>query len=47
MERTQIMNTGAIRTALKRIITKRLIYEYGGEYRFTNPFFREWLLLKM
>ncbi len=47
MERTQIMNTGTIRAALKRLIVKRLIYEYGGEYRFTNPFFREWLLLKM
>ena len=47
MDRVRTTSTGIIRASLKRLIDKRLIYEYGGEYRFTNPFFREWILLKM
>ena len=47
MERVRTTSTGIIRASLKRLVDKRLIYEYGGEYRFTNPFFREWILLKM
>ena len=47
MERVRTNSTGVIQTSIKRLVAKRLIYEYGGVYRFTNPFFREWLLLKM
>lgn len=46
-ESARITNTATIQKSLKRLAMKRLIYEYGGQYRFTNPFFREWLLLKM
>lgn len=38
---------GALRAALARLVNKRLIYQYGGEYKFTNPFFREWIRRKM
>ena len=46
-ESARITNTATIQKSLKRLAMKRLIYEYGGQYRFTNPFFREWLLQKM
>ena len=46
-ESARITNTATIQKSLKRLAMKRLIYEYGDQYRFTNPFFREWLLLKM
>ena len=38
---------GALRAALARLVNKRLIYQYGDEYKFTNPFFREWIRRKM
>lgn len=40
-------STGALRTAMKRLIAKRLVYMHGDECKFTNPFFREWILRKM
>ena len=47
MERVQTTSTGALRTALKRLVAKRLIYQFGGRYRFSNPFFNAWLLKRM
>ena len=47
MERVQTTSTGALRTALKRLVAKRLIYQFGGRYRFSNPFFKAWLLKRM
>ena len=40
-------STGALRTAIKRLVGKRLIYSLGGKYRFANPFFKAWLLQRM
>ena len=47
MTKVGTSSTGALRTALARLVDKRLIYQYGGEYKFTNPFFREWIRRKM
>ena len=29
--------------ALSRLAADEIIYEYAGAWRFSNPFFREWL----
>ena len=47
MKRVGTASTGALRTALRRLTDKRLIYKFGNEYRFTSPFFREWIRRKM
>jgi len=38
------MPTSSIRRILSRLVDSRIIYVCGGAYRFSNPFFREWLL---
>ena len=43
MRRVGTNNTGSIRTVIKRLVAKHLIYQYGGRYRFANPFFKAWL----
>ena len=40
-------STGALRTAINRLVSKRIIYQFGGKYRFANPFFKAWLVEKM
>ena len=47
MQRVQTTSTGALRTAIKRLVARRLIYQFGGAYRFSNPFFKAWLLKRM
>lgn len=47
MGRVQTTSTGALRTAINRLVAKRLIYQFGGRYRFSNPFFKTWLLKRM
>lgn len=46
MRQAGTCNTGSIRAAIKRLVAKRLIYPYGGRYRFSNPFFKAWLALR-
>ena len=47
MKRVGTNSTGALRTALKRLVAKRILYVYGKEYRFVNPFFKEWIRRRM
>lgn len=47
MKKVGTSSTGALRTALKRLVSRRMLYMYGNEYRFVNPFFREWVRRKM
>ena len=47
MQRVQTTSTGALRTAVNRLVARRLIYQFGGRYRFVNPFFKAWLLKRM
>ncbi len=47
MQRVGTTSTGALRTAINRLVARRIIYEFGGKYRFTNPFFKAWLVERM
>ena len=38
-----IRNVGTVTRALTRLSVDEIIYEHSGIWRFTNPFFREWL----
>ena len=39
-----IPNAGAVRKALKRLEDNDLVYAVDGEYRFTDSFFKEWVV---
>ena len=39
-----IKNVGSVTKAIRRLVEDELIFEYKGEYRFENPFFKDWLL---
>ncbi|MBO4288257.1 MAG: hypothetical protein J5985_08860 [Kiritimatiellae bacterium] len=47
MQHVGTASTGALRTAINRLVNKRVIYQFGGRYRFVNPFFKAWLVKKM
>jgi hypothetical protein len=38
------MQPGSVKKAIARLIDLRLIYVVEGEYKFTNPFFKAWLI---
>ena len=35
--------SGAVKRVLNSLVTSRLVYQNCTEYKFSNPFFREWL----
>ena len=41
-----IKNVGSVTKAIRRLIEDEFVFEYEGEYRFENPFFKDWLLRK-
>jgi hypothetical protein len=43
MNHVHITSSGAVKRALNSLEASRLIYRHFGEYKFFNPFFREWL----
>jgi hypothetical protein len=43
MDRVRISSPGAMKRALNSLVASRLIYPHHAEYRFYNPFFREWI----
>ena len=43
MSECAIRNVGTVTRALMRLAADDIIYEHAGTWRFTNPFFREWL----
>ena len=43
MDHIRISSPGAIKRAINSLVAARLIYLYHGEYKFSNPFFKEWL----
>lgn len=47
MSHVQLTSTGSIRKALARLVSERVIGSRGEDYRFANPFFREWLRRKL
>jgi hypothetical protein len=38
--------SASVKKALQRLERLQVIYRYGGEYKFVNPFFKAWLLWK-
>ena len=40
------MPTSSIRRIISKLVDQRIIYPSKGAYRFSNPFFREWLLVQ-
>ena len=43
MKLAGMTNAGAMKKAIDRFITDRLIFMKDGVYRFSNPFFKEWI----
>ena len=43
MEQARMTNAGAMKKAITRLVTDRLLFIKDGAYRFFNPFFREWI----
>lgn len=37
-------NASSLRRCVNRLISLNILFDYQGEYRFVNPFFRAWLL---
>ena len=43
MEKARMASPGSVRRAINSLLVARLIFKRKGEYKFFNPFFREWL----
>ena len=43
MDSVRITSPGAVKRALNSLVASRLIYQNRTAYKFSNPFFREWL----
>lgn len=43
MEGVRMSSSGSVRRALNSLVSTRLVFSRNGEYKFYNPFFREWL----
>ena len=43
MDYVRISSSGALKRALNSLVASRIIYPQHTEYKFANPFFREWL----
>ena len=43
MERAGMTNAGAMKKAVDRFVKDRLVFLKDGVYRFSNPFFKEWI----
>ena len=43
MDHVRISSPGAVKRALNSLVASRLVYQNRTEYKFSNPFFREWL----
>jgi len=41
-----IGSPASVQKALNRLLKSKLIYRYGGEYKFVNPFLKSWLVWK-
>lgn len=43
MEQVRVASPGSMRRAINSLLAARLIFRQKGEFKFFNPFFREWL----
>lgn len=44
MSSNGVRNVGSVTRAVNRLKEEEFVYEFEGVWKFTNPFFREWLL---
>lgn len=44
MKATGFTNASTLRKCIQRLVALNILFDYKGEYRFINPFFRAWLL---
>ena len=44
MSSNGVRNVGSVTRAVNRLKDEEFVYEFEGAWKFTNPFFREWLL---
>ncbi len=44
LETAHVYNAASVKKAIAKLEHLEIIYNFDGEYRFTSPFFREWLL---
>lgn len=40
----QVYNSASMKRAIEKLVKDGLVYNFENNYRFTNPFFREWLI---
>ena len=40
----QVYNSASMKRAIEKLVKDGLVYNFEGDYKFTNPFFREWLV---
>ncbi len=40
------VNASSLRKALTRLVDLKILFTHKGEYRFANPFFRDWIISK-
>lgn len=40
----QVYNSASMKRAIEKLVKDGLVYNFEGDYRFANPFFREWLV---
>ena len=43
MNRVRMTSPGSVKRVLNKLVALRVIYLYRSQYKFANPFFREWL----
>ncbi len=41
-----IPNSASVKKSLHRLVQLKVIYRYSGEFKFVNPFFKEWIVWK-
>jgi len=46
LQNSGIALASSVMKAIQRLVKLKILFRYGGEYRFSNPFFRAWLLFK-
>ena len=44
LETAHVYNAASVKKAIAKLEHLEIIYNFDGEYRFTSPFFREWLI---
>ena len=43
LAKAQVYNSASMKRAIEKLVKDGLIYNFEGDFRFTNPFFKEWL----